>query len=79
MLCFVLGLLCSKYGVFGRNRCWCRRGFCEIGDIQLPDDDLVQCGSEFCAICNVDTEKCLSVVTEVLGRKNVCFEIFAII
>ena len=51
----------------------------EIGDIQLPDDDLVQCGSEFCAICNVDTEKCLSVVTEVLGRKNVCFEIFAII
>ena len=23
--------------------------FVEIGDIQLPDDDLVQCGSEFCA------------------------------
>ena len=36
--------------------------FVEIGDIQLPDDDLVQCGSEFCAICNVDTEECLSVV-----------------
>jgi len=37
--------------------------FVQIGDIQLPDDDLVQCGSEFCAICNVDTEECLSVVT----------------
>jgi len=24
---------------------------------------MVQCGSEFCAICNVDTEECLSVVT----------------
>ena len=31
----------------------------EIGDIQLPDDDLVQCGSQFCAICNADTEECL--------------------
>ena len=30
--------------------------FVEIGDTQLPDDDLVQCGSEFCAIFNVDTD-----------------------
>jgi len=26
--------------------------FVKIGDIGLPDDDPVQCGSEFCAICN---------------------------
>ena len=37
--------------------------FVEIGYTQLPDDDLVQCGSKFFAICNVDTEECLSVVT----------------
>jgi len=35
----------------------------EIDDIQLANDDPVQCGSEFCVICNVDTEECLSVVT----------------
>jgi len=23
-----------------------------MGDIELPDDDPVQCGSEFCVICN---------------------------
>ena len=37
--------------------------FVEIGDIQLPNDDPVQCGSDFCVICNVDTEECLSVVS----------------
>ena len=37
--------------------------FVEIGDIQLPNDDSVQCGSDFCVICNVDTEECLSVVS----------------
>jgi len=37
--------------------------FVEIGDIQLPCDDPVQCGSEFCVIYNVDTEECLSVVS----------------
>jgi len=35
----------------------------EIDDIQLANDDPVQCGSQFCVICNVDTEECLSVVT----------------
>jgi len=35
--------------------------FIELGDIQLQDD-LVQCGSEFCVICNVDTEECLLLV-----------------
>jgi len=29
----------------------------QYGDIELPDDDPVQCGSEFCVICNVDTEE----------------------
>ena len=28
------------------------RIFIEMGDIELPDDDPVQCGSEFCVICN---------------------------
>jgi len=37
--------------------------FVEIGDIHLPNDDPVQCGSDFCVICNVDTEECLSVVS----------------
>jgi len=23
-----------------------------MGDIELPDDDPVQCGSEFCVMCN---------------------------
>jgi len=23
-----------------------------MGDTELPDDDPVQCGSEFCVICN---------------------------
>ena len=36
--------------------------FIEVGDIQLQDDDLVQCGSEFCVICNVDTEEYLLLV-----------------
>jgi len=26
--------------------------FVEMGDIELPDDDPVQRGSEFCVICN---------------------------
>jgi len=26
--------------------------FVEIRDIELPDDDPLQCGSEFCVICN---------------------------
>jgi len=26
--------------------------FVEMGDTELPDDDPVQCGSEFCVICN---------------------------
>jgi len=26
--------------------------FAEMGDTELPDDDPVQCGSEFCVICN---------------------------
>jgi len=29
-----------------------KENFVEIGDIELPDDDPVQCGSEFCVICN---------------------------
>ena len=28
------------------------QNFVEMGDIELPDDDPVQCGSEFCVICN---------------------------
>jgi len=28
------------------------QGFVEMGDIELPDDEPVQCGSEFCVICN---------------------------
>jgi len=38
--------------------------FVVIGDIQLPGDDPVQYGSEFCVICDVDTEECLPVVTD---------------
>jgi len=26
--------------------------FVEIRDIELPDDDPLQCGSEYCVICN---------------------------
>ena len=26
--------------------------FVQMGDTELPDDDPVQCGSEFCVICN---------------------------
>ena len=33
--------------------------FVEIGDTDLLDDDSVQCGTEFCVISNVDTEKYL--------------------
>jgi len=29
-----------------------KENFVEIGYIELPDDDPVQCGSEFCVICN---------------------------
>jgi len=49
MLCFVLG----KYGVLGRNRCDVEQNFVEMGGIELPDDDPVQCGTgrEFCVIC----------------------------
>jgi len=28
------------------------QSFVEMGDIELPDDEPVQCGSEFCVICN---------------------------
>jgi len=28
------------------------QNFVDIGDIELPDDDSVQCGSEFDVICN---------------------------
>jgi len=28
------------------------QNFVEMGDIELPDNDPVQCGSEFCVICN---------------------------
>jgi len=28
------------------------QNFVEMGDIELPDVDSVQCGSEFCVICN---------------------------
>jgi len=28
------------------------QNFVEMGDIELPDDDPVQCRSEFCVICN---------------------------
>jgi len=28
------------------------QNFVEMGDIELPDDDPVQCGCEFCVICN---------------------------
>jgi len=28
------------------------QNFIEMDDTELPDDDPVQCGSEFCAICN---------------------------
>jgi len=28
------------------------QNFVEMGDTELPDDDPVQCGSEFCVICN---------------------------
>jgi len=38
--------------------------FVVIGDIQLPGDGPVQCGSEFCVICDIDTEECLPVVTD---------------
>ena len=43
MLCFVLGLLCTKYGVSEGIDVGVEEDFVEIGDIQLPDDDLVQC------------------------------------
>jgi len=29
-----------------------KHNFVEMGDIELSDDDPVQCGSEFCVICN---------------------------
>jgi len=29
-----------------------KQNFVEVGDTELPDDDPVQCGSEFCVICN---------------------------
>jgi len=28
------------------------QNFAEVGDIELPDDDPVQCESKFCVICN---------------------------
>ena len=28
------------------------QNFVEMGDIELPDDNPVQCGSQFCVICN---------------------------
>jgi len=28
------------------------QNFVEMGDTDLPDYDSVQCGSEFCVICN---------------------------
>jgi len=34
------------------NRWWRRTDFCSDGDIELLDDDPLQCGSEFCVICN---------------------------
>jgi len=45
----------GKYGVFGRNRFTdvdVEQNFVEMGDMELPDNDPVQCGSEFCVICN---------------------------
>ena len=58
MLCFVLGLLCIGLSIeFSEGiDVGVEEDFVEIGDTQLPDDDLVPCGSEFCAICNVDTD-----------------------
>jgi len=52
MLCFVVGHLCSKYGVFEGIGVDVKEDFVEIGDRELPDDDSVQSGSKFCVIFN---------------------------
>ena len=48
--------------------------FVEIRDIELPDDDPLQCGSEFCVICNelaTEQQPSIFVGTEVGLRAGI--------
>jgi len=52
--------------------------FAEMGDTELPDDDPVQCGSEFCVICNemaTDQRQDERVSGRYLDSQNLVIEI----